>query len=169
MAWIIDTPRLGYPPITQTDTSAKIALGTICKAVDSTYGEGEFIYLLGVVNTVVGLAVSYNATTFQTTVLPSTANLSVPIAWAMSANVATQYGWYQIEGLVTALKTAVKADPAVNAQRIYISATAGRVMQTSAAGKNILGAARANLTTVTSTTSTVTLLVSRPHAQGPIT
>jgi hypothetical protein len=42
-------------------------------------------------------------------------------------------------------------------------------MQTSAAGKCILGAARANLTTVTSTTSTVTLLINRPMAQGPIT
>lgn len=169
MAWIIDTPRLGYPPITSVNDSALVPLGTICKAVDSTYGEGEFIFLLGAANTVAGLAVTYNATTYQTTILPNTANLSAPVAWAMSANVASKYGWYQIAGLVTALKTAVKADPAVNAQRIYISGTAGRVMQTSAAGKNILGAARANLTTVTSTTSTVTLLVNRPHAQGPIT
>lgn len=159
----------GAQPIANTETTAKHQLGTIVRGWDPTYGEGEFIYLLGAANTVVGLAVSYNATTYQTTVLPSTANLSCPVAFAMSANVAAQYGWYQIGGLVPAKKTAVKADPATNAQRIYISGTAGRVMQTSAAGKCILGAARANLTTVTSTTSTVVLLINRPHAQGPIT
>lgn len=159
----------GAQALTVTDTTQKHALGTRVKATSATYGEGEFIYLLGVANTVANIAVSYNATTYQTTLLPNTANLSAPVAWAVAANVAAQYGWYQVAGLVPALKTAVKADPAVNAQRIYISATTGRVMQTSAAGKCILGAARANLTTVTSTTSTVVLLLGRPHAQGPIT
>ncbi len=167
MAYTTDRP--GCQQIAVTSTEQKHPLGTIVKGIDPTYGEGEFIYLLGVANTAIGLAVSYNATTYQTTLLPSTANLSAPVAWAMSANVATQYGWYQIGGLVRALKTAVKADPAVNAQRVYISGTTGRVMQTSAAGKCIMGAARANLTTVTSTTSLVTLSVNRPHAQGPIT
>lgn len=159
----------GAQQIAVTSTEQKHPLGTITKGTDPTLGEGEFIYLLGVASTVVGLAVSYNATTYQTTLLPSTANLSAPVAWAMSANVAAQYGWYQIAGLVKALKSAVKADPAVNAQRVYISGTTGRVMQTSAAGKCIMGAARANLTTVTSTTSLVTLSVNRPHCQGPIT
>jgi hypothetical protein len=169
MAFTITDPVIGYPIITDTGTVKKIPLGTVVRATDPTYGAGEFIYLLGVANTVAGLAVSYNATTFQTTVLASTANLACPVAWAMSANVASQYGWYQIEGLIPALKTAVKADPAVNAQRIYISATIGRVMQTSVAGKCLMGAARANLTTVTSTTSTVVLSINRPHVQGPIT
>lgn len=169
MAYTIQIPTLGYQPIAVTDTVQNHALGTIVRANDPTYGAGEFIYLLGVANTVAGLWVTYNTTTFQTTLGPSTANLACPVAWAMSANVASQYGWYQIAGLTPALKTAVKADPAVNAQRIYISGTTGRVMQTSAAGKCILGAARANLTTVTSTTSTVVLSINRPIAQGPIT
>jgi hypothetical protein len=159
----------GAQPIATTEATAKHPLGTIARAVSSTYGEGEFIYLLGVASTTIGLAVTYNKTTYQTTILPDTANLSAPVAWAMSANLATYYGWYQISGLVVALKTAVKADPAVNANRIYISATIGRVMQTSAAGKCIMGAARANVTTVTATTSTVVLLVNRPNLQGPIT
>lgn len=169
MAYTIVDPVLGMQPIAVTDTVQRHPLGTIVKATDPTYGTGEFIYLLGVANTVAGLWVTYNATTLITTLGANTANLSCPVAWAMSANVASQYGWYQIGGLTTALKTAVKADPAVNAQRIYISATTGRVMQTSAAGKCILGAARANLTTVTSTTSTVILSINRPEAQGPIT
>lgn len=155
--------------IAETSTTQNHALGTIVRARDATLGYGEFIYLLGVSGTSAGILVTYNTTTYQTTVCPSTANLAAPLAVAMSSNIASQYGWYQISGLTTALKTAVKADPAVNSQRIYISGTAGRVMQTSSSGKCILGAARANLTTVTSTTSTVTLLLNRPMAQGPIT
>jgi hypothetical protein len=161
--------RAGSQPINVTSTVQNIALGTIVKGVDPTLGEGEFIYLLGATSTVVGLAYQWNATTFQTVVLPVTANLSAPVGWAMSANVAAQYGWYQIGGLAKALKSAVKSDPAVNANRVYISGTAGRVMQTSAAGRCIMGALRANLTTVTSTTSLTTLSINRPHCQGPIT
>lgn len=159
----------GAQPIANTEKTAKHPLGTIVRGWDPVYGEGEFIYLKGVDSTVVGLWVTYNTTTYQTVLGPNTAALSCPVAWAMSANVGSQYGWYQIAGLTTAKKTAVKCDPVVNAQRIYISATTGRVMQTSAATKCILGAARANLTTVTSSTSTVTLLINRPMAQGPIT
>ncbi len=141
-------------------------LGTIIRASDPVFGDGEFIYLLGVVNTVAGLLVSYNATTFQTTVLPSTANLDVPVAVAMSANVAGQYGWYQIAGLATVLKTAVQVTPQ---QKVYISGTAGRVFVTSTSGKELMGAKTANLTTVTSTTSTIAVLMQRPFAQGQIT
>jgi len=159
----------GAQPIATTETAAKHVLGTIVRGSDPTYGEGEFIYLLGVVSTVVGSLVSYNATTYQTALSANTVSLSRPVAVAMSENVAGSFGWYQISGLAVVKKTAVKADPVVNAQRIYQSATVGRVMQTSAAGKCILGAARANLTTVTSTTSTVVLLINRPMQQGPIT
>ena len=169
MAFICIEPFSVPQAIAETSTTQNHALGTIVRARDATLGMGEFIYLLGAASTAVGEAVTFNATTFQTTRLPNTANLSCPVAWAMSANVAGQYGWYQIAGLCTALKTAVKADPAVNGTRVYISGTTGRIMQTSAAGKCILGAARANLATVTSTTSTVTLLLNRPMAQGPIT
>ena len=169
MAFTITNTRLGMQPIAVTETTRQHPLGTVVTANDPVYLGGEFIYLLGAASTVAGLAYSYNATTFQTTVLPSTANLATPVAWAMSANVAAQFGWYQIGGLHPALKSAVKSDPAVNANRLYISATVGRVMQTSAAGKCILGASRANLTTVTSTTSTTIISMNRPAVQGPIT
>ena len=169
MTYALTSPYIGAQPIANTETSAKHPLGTIIRAADPTYGEGEFIYLLGVASTVVGSMVDYNTTTYQTALSADTANQSNPVAVAMSANVAAQYGWYQIGGLAVTLKTAVKADPAVNAKRVYQSATTSRVMQTSAAGKCILGASRANLTTVTSTTSTVVLSLNRPHKQGPIT
>ncbi len=99
--------------------------------------------------------------------LPSTANLGTPVAVSMSANTsASNYSWYQIEGLSTVLKSAVAVSPQA---KVYISGTTGRLMPTSASGKQIIGAKYANLATVTSTTSTATVLLSRPWAQGQIT
>ena len=181
MAYTIIDPAAGFLPIANTDAgftppnsataipTPPLALGMIVKAIDPTYGVGEFILLPGVASNVVGLCVTYSPTTFACTAVPNTANLSQPIAVSMSANTTTtSFSWYQIEGLAVVKKTAVKVDPALT-RRMYISGTAGRLMQTSAAGKNVLGAASANTATVTSTTSTVVVSINRPHAQGPIT
>lgn len=158
--------RLGIQPIAFNSTTQNHALGTVIRADDPTFGAGEFIYLLGVAATVVGNTVTYNATTFQTTLSPATANNAGPQAVAMSANVAGQFGWYQIEGLATVKKTAVAVLPGA---KIYQSGTAGRWMPTSSTGSQILGARAANLTTVASATSTVVVLINRPTAQGQIT
>src|SRR5258707_1284502 len=110
MAYVPVENRLGVQPIPVTNAvisgfqsgqsqfyGQAHPLGTIIRGSDSGLGtEGEFIYLLGVVSTVAGVLVRWGATTFQTTILPSTANLDVPVAVAMSANVAGQFGWYQI-------------------------------------------------------------------------
>lgn len=165
MAYLFVEPRIGAQPIAETSTTARHTLGTIVRAKDPDYGEGEFIYLLGVLNTVVGLAVTYSKSSYQTTLLPNTANLGEPVAWAMSANVATQYGWYQISGVAVAKKTNVSVEVG---KAMFISGTAGRVMDTVATGKQILGAKSANLATVTTTTSTVLVYINRPHAQGQV-
>lgn len=156
----------GAQQIADTSTVQKHALGTICRAWDPTYGEGEFIYLLGVANTVVGSVVKYNATTYQTVLLTAVAVQVCPVAVAMSANVASQYGWYQIGGNAVVKKTAVAVTPQV---ALYISGTAGRVKVIASAGLQIVGARSANLTTVTSTTSTVVVTINRPHCQSQIT
>lgn len=165
MAYVITTPNLGYPPITDTSTTQGVALGTVVTAVDPTYGAGEFIYLLGVASTVVGLAVTYSPSTYQTALLPNTANLGQPVAWAMSANVASQYGWYQIGGIAVAKKTNVSWEAS---KAVFISGTSGRVMDTVASGKQILNARSANVATVTTTTSTVLVSINRPFAQGQV-
>lgn len=139
-------------------------LGTIARAYSPTFGEGEFICLAGVASTVVGSLVTYNTTSYTTTLCPSTANLAQPVAVAMSANAAaTTFGWYQLSGVATIKKTAVKVSPNV---ALFISATAGRVMPTVASGKELLGARSANAATVLSATSTITAILDRPHAQG---
>lgn len=150
--------------IADTSTTKKHPLGSIVRAVDPTYGVGEFIYLLGVASTVVGSLVYYNATTYQTVLEPGSADdTGVPLAVAMSANVASQYGWYQIGGNAVIKKVAVTVSPQV---AVYVSATAGRVTNVSSAGEQILGARTANLTTVTSTTSTVVVTINRPSRTG---
>lgn len=156
----------GIQPIALNSNTQQMALGRIIRATDPVAGAGEFIYLLGVANTVTGLVVSYNATTFQTTILPSTANLDTPVAVAMSPNVASQYGWYQITGVATVLKTAVAVTPQ---QKVYISGTAGRLFVTSTSGKEILGAKGANLATISAAVSTFPVLLNRAFAQGQIT
>lgn len=158
----------GAQPIADTSTTQKHPLGQRCSASDPTYGQGEFIYLLGVGSTVVGSVVKYNATTYQTALLSVTngKNKGVPVAVAMSANVASQYGWYQISGNAVVKKTTVAVTPQVP---IFISATDGRIKVLASAGQQILGAQTANLTTIVTTTSTVVVTINRPFTQGQIT
>ena len=187
MAYTFDEPRLGLLQISGIDPGVQTAqstsdtsitttiptppnvLGMVVRAKDPTYGEGEFILLPGVANLVVGNMVTYNLATLLPVLSANTPNLAQPVAIAMAANTSTTtFSWYQISGLAVVKKTAVKVDPA-GTRRLYQSATTGRVMQTSAAGKCILGMASSNAATVTSTTSTVVVSIDRPHYQGPIT
>ena len=158
----------GAQPVDETSTTLKHRLGTIVRGVDPTYGEGEFIYLLGVGSTVVGDVARYNATTYQTALITVTngKNKGVPVGIAMSANVASQYGWYQISGNAVIKKTGVAVTPQVP---IFISGTTGRIKVLASAGQQILGAQTANLTTVVTTTSTVVVTINRPFTQGQIT
>jgi hypothetical protein len=177
MAYTFDEPRLGLQQIAQVNDTVVTAggttivappavLGSIVRAFDPVFGEGEFILLLGVASTVVGSVVRYNATTYQTTLVVNTAVQDVPVAVAMSACTAGQYGWYQIAGNAVIKKTAVTVAPNVT---LFLSATAGRVKVLASAGLQVVAARSANLTTVTSTTSTITVTINRPHLQSQIT
>lgn len=105
------------------DTSATplVPLGRIIQAVDPTYGVGEFIYLKGVASTAIGSWVHYNADDYSTTL--SAPNAIGPVAVSMSANVANQYGWYQISGKAVGKALAGYADNAL----VFLTATAGSV------------------------------------------
>jgi hypothetical protein len=178
MAYSFTENRAGLLQIANTDAGVTMAngssaiptppatLGMVCRAFDPTYGEGEFILLLGVASTAVGSLVSYNATTYQTTLAANTANLAGPVAVAMAATGASTFGWYQIGGLAVIKKTAVSTNPQV---AVYQSATAGSIMPTAASGKQILGARSANLATVGSSTGTLIVSINRPHKQGAVT
>ena len=181
MAYTFDEPRIGMLQIANTDSGISYTspagvtttiptppnvLGSIVRAFDPTYGEGEFILLKGVADTAVGSCVVYDGTTYITALTPTTANQARPVAFAMSANTsATTFGWYQISGTVVATKsTAATIAPTV---AVGIS-TAGLVGNT-ATGVEIEGARSANTATVATATTTITLIVDRPSMQGRIT
>jgi len=131
---------VGAQPIATTSTEKLHPLGTRVRARDfatTDYGEGEFIYLKGVANTVVGSVVLFNPDDFTTSLLA--ANDIGPVAVAMSANVADQYGWYQIYGKAVGKVLAGFVDNA----NCYATATAGSIDDAVVAGdrvKNCKGA-----------------------------
>jgi hypothetical protein len=156
--------QIGLQQIDQTSTVKNHPLGTIVRAHHGTYGEGEFIYLKGVASTAVGSLVSYNQSAGTTTLSANTANLTTPVAVAMSANVANQYGWYQIDGAAVIQKaTGVAISPSV---ALYQSATAGALTSTVASGKQLQSAISANTASVASATTTVLVQINRPAFQG---
>lgn len=141
-------------------------LGSICRAFDPLYGEGEFILLKGVANTAVGSLVIYDGNTYTTTLAAVTANQARPVAVAMVANTSsTKFAWYQIAGTaVVARTTGVRLNPTV-----AIGVTSVGKVAASSSGKEILGARSANAATVASATATVLVVMNRPHLQGRTT
>lgn len=171
--WVIQDPRAIAQQIDVTSTTKQVPLGTVVKAVDTqtanNQGEGEFIYLLGVASTIAGSVVTYGGVssgvpTWQTALAPATANLAQPLAVSMSANVAAQYGWYQISGAaLCATNGTLAAGPAP----IYLAGS-GQVSSTAVAGKQMVNAI--NITaTGTPAANQALCHINRPFAQGAIT
>jgi hypothetical protein len=179
MAYTLEKSLAGLMPITQTDAGYTTANGTalavptpplqpgmIVQAYDPTFGQGEFILLKGVASTAVGSLVVYNTTSYTTTLCPVTANLGQPVAVAMSANTAsTSWGWYQISGVAVVAKSTGITFAVNVALGINSVAKVGAV----ASGKQVLGARTANSATVASATTTVNVVMNRPHMQGRVT
>ena len=166
-AWKITSANLvGAQPIDETSTTQRHPLGTIVTANSETYGAGEFIYLLGIANTTVGNVVSWNLQTWITELCATTKRLPRNIGFAMSANVASQWGWYQISGIAVAKKTAGTCLVAKGAVGVL---TTGLIAGTGT-GLEVQGAFVAVSASVISTArTTVQLVINRPHMQGRIT
>lgn len=123
--------------IDETSTTQNFPLGKIIRANDkdtTAYGVGEFIYLKGVASTAVGSWVLYNPDDYSTSLLA--ANDIGSVAVAMSANIANQYGWYQIKG--KAIGKALTGF--VNDANVYSTATAGSVDDAVVAGDRVKNA-----------------------------
>lgn len=131
MAFHITDQVVGSQPIATTDTVQNHPLGTVVRARDPSYGEGEFIYLKGVASTAVGSWVLYNEDDYSTSLLA--ANDIGQVAIAMSANIASQFGWYQIKGKAVGKVAAAFADNG----NIYATATAGTVDDAVVAGDRV--------------------------------
>jgi hypothetical protein len=158
MAFIIDDHRVGWQPIANTETTQAHRLGVIVRANDPTLGSGEFIYLKGIGSTIVGSVVNYDDN--YTTALNTSAvtGPSRPLAIAMSANVASQYGWYQISGLAVAAKSSAVsfADGAAlgSTSGFAVAAVTGTVIQ-SAVVRTVASAKSGVIT--------VPIAIGRPH------
>lgn len=164
MAYSPTVPLIGMQPIANTETTQAHPLGTIVRAKDPTYGEAEFIYLQGVASTAVGSLVTYNTSNFTTALAPVGTNKAQPIAVAMSANVASQYGWYQISGIAVMKKTctvSLAANAAVGVLTVGLVAGTG-------SGKEIQGALVAAVASATAGRTTVQVVINRPTMQGRV-
>jgi hypothetical protein len=133
MAYQPTESRVIPQAIADTSTTQKLPLGTRVRAIDPTYGEGSFIYLQGVANTAVGSWVTYNRETGATALIAP--NAIGPVAVAMSANVASQYGWYQTDGLGNA-----SAADVADSGKVYIDTAAGRCDDAVVTGDRVQGA-----------------------------
>ena len=177
MAYTFDDNKAGLLQIAVTDAGVTMAngtsaiptppavLGQVERAFDPTDGAGEFILLVGVAGTTIGSLVTYDGTTYQTTLAATTSNQARPVAVAMSANLAGSFGWYQIEGTAVCAKSTSSNFAATVA--VGVKST-GKVGATGS-GKEILGARTANAATVASATTTVNVVMNRPHLQGRVT
>lgn len=133
--WKIIAPVIaGSQPISETSTTKRHTLGLIVQAEDrgaNSNGVGEFIYLLGVASTAVGSWVTYNEDDFSTALLAADAIGQVAIA--LSDNVASRYGWYQISGKAVGKALTAFADNG----NVYATATAGSVDDAIVAGDRV--------------------------------
>jgi len=161
MAYQVTDTVIGAQAIATTSTTQNHPLGTVVRAKDPTYGEGEFIYLQGIGATIVGSIVEYT-TSFVTGLETTNVARPRPVAVAMSINVASSYGWYQIGGIALMAKntgTSLAADVVVRASAGFAVAVA--------TGSAIMGALVAVVASALSATApdTVAVIINRPH--GP--
>ena len=157
MAYSILGPTIVPQAIADTSTTLKLPLGSIVRAVDPTYGVGEFIYLQGIGSTVVGSIVNYDAA-WVTALHTSALDKPRPLAVAMSANVANQYGWYQISGQAVVSKSAGLSLAAGDA----IGATSGAAVVV-ATGSILNGMCVAAVASAATGVTTVRVMIQRPH------
>ena len=114
-------------------TTKNYALGTRVRAIDPVLGESEFIYATGVASTAVGNLIQLNGD--YTTTRAAGGTIKGLCGVAMSASVASTYGWYCIKGSCLVL---IAADVTGDVPG-YATATAGVWADDIVAGSHIIG------------------------------
>jgi len=156
MAYHITSPILDAQPINEVSDDQRHPLGTIVQAFDPDIGAGEFIYLKGVASTAAGSVVRYD-NTYQTALATMSAPNPYPWAVAMAATGANKYGWYQIAGRATAAKAAASI-----AASSPVRASGGVLLVAASGGVAARGAI--TLSAAASGTTSVKVMLNRPHA-----
>lgn len=166
--WISESTQIGWTAPGNLDVDMKVPAGTVATFRDAVLGGGEFIYLLGAANTILGSVVTYalsdgvslNGTT---TLWAGTANTGAPIAVATAAIVAANWGWYQIGGAAI-----VASSGSVSAGNPLYFQTTGVVQSAAVNGKQIEGMTASSSNGVP-TTNKIIATLDRPHVQSQIT
>lgn len=162
---------LGFPkPGIVYDANQSIVVGTRARFRDigTTFlSEGEFIWLPGVANTILGSWVSFSTTdgtvnTGSTTLWAGTASTSFPLAVATAAIVASSWGWYQIYGAaICAISGTIAAGNSAAWQ------AAGVVQAAAVATKNVEGVIALSANAVPAANQAIYFL-SYPSAQTAV-
>lgn len=166
--WISESTQIGWTAPGNVDSSMLVPAGTVATFRDAVLGGGEFIYLLGATNTILGSVVTYalsdgvslNGTT---TLWAGTANTGQVIGVATAAIVASKWGWYQIGGAAI-----VASSGSVSAGNPLYFQVAGVVQAAAVNGKQILGAIAASSNGVP-TTNQIIATLDRPVVQPQTT
>lgn len=179
---------LGYPWVSSTvnplpSVPIEEMFGQIVSAQNSITpntggGGGEFIFLRVPTSTTVTAGLFYSwgdaSHPYDVTLLPTSASTTTtsgaPVAVAINAVTSSstniQGTWFQVQGIATVLKDAVKLAPGVP---IYFSKSAGgRVRVIGSAFYAILGARSATASTITTTTSSGLVYLNRPNLAASI-
>jgi hypothetical protein len=163
MAYVPSSTALGIQALNATSSVQKGALGRIIQAIDPVYGAGEFVYLKGVVGTLVGSLVTYDQNLGITVLAPATGGKG-PLAVAMSANVANQFGWYQISGAAAVLAPNAMTP---GAGVFMLAATPGSVDDAQVNGAQVLNAV-VSTTTGSPSAGLAIIQMNRPFYQGQV-
>lgn len=159
VSFMMTSPTIGFQPIGATSTTQNHPLGTIIKAADGTLGEGEFIYLKGVASTAAGDTVIYDQKAATTTRTVHSSAARGEIAVAMSANVASQYGWYCISGVVPVNSG---SNTVAAGAKVYLTSTAAQIDDAVVATDGVDGA----VTESANSGGFTYCLLQRPSATG---
>ena len=173
---------LGYPWVSSTSNplpSVPIEqmFGQIASAQNSAVptsggGGGEFIFLRIPTSTTVTAGLMYgwgDATNpYDIVAVPTSSGTTTtsgnPIAVAINAvssNATSAQGtWFQVQGICTVLKDAVKMAP--GAPVYFSKSAAGRVRVVGSAFYGIIGMRSATASTITTTTSSALMYLNRP-------
>lgn len=148
------------------DSAKAVPLGTIARFHDTTYGDGEFIYLAGATSVAAGDPVTYGLQFVAVRTAASTGGV-----WAVATaavDSASEYGWFQISGEAICNKTKTVS---LAAGAFVCVATAGLISASSSL-KELSGAVVAIVASATTTTNNgnkVVLMINRPVGQTRIT
>jgi predicted RecA/RadA family phage recombinase len=161
MAYAFQDDTLGLTPIAQVDSARRGPQypGMLAHAIDPVLGGGEFMYLQGVANTVKGSLVTYNALTGQTALGVTGVHGGQPVAVAMAAIGAGQWGWYMVSG--NALITKTTGAAITLGATVGVTATPGQVASATLAAAGALANAITSVAALSADT-TVNAQLSRP-------